>query len=58
MAVNGNDLREVGCTQGRLIGQLLEYLLSLVIDEECPNNREALLARANQYLVNRKQADE
>lgn len=58
LAVNGNDLREVGCTQGRLIGQLLEYLLDLVIDEECPNNREALLARANQYLVNRKQADE
>lgn len=54
LAVNGNDLRQAGCTQGRLTGQVLDHLLALVIGDECPNTREALLSRANQYLVNHR----
>ena len=43
LAVNGNDLKEIGY-HGRGIGQALRLLLDAVIDEKVPNEKEALLS--------------
>ena len=43
LAVNGYDLQALGLT-GRAIGQCLNILLEKVLEEELPNEREALLA--------------
>ena len=42
MAVNGNDLMALGL-KGRAIGQTLQKLLNLVIEEQVLNDRDALL---------------
>ena len=42
LAVNGHDLMELGYT-GREIGEKLNLLLEKVIEEELPNEKEALL---------------
>ena len=42
LAVNGHDLMTLGMT-GRSIGQTLNRLLELVLDEELPNEKDALL---------------
>lgn len=44
LAVNGHDLMALGLS-GKAIGQALNRLLELVMDEEIPNEKEALLAR-------------
>ena len=46
LAVNGNDLMSLGL-KGRAIGQTLQNLLNLVIEEQIPNEREALLNAAS-----------
>ena len=43
LAVNGHDLMALGLT-GTAIGACLEQLLSLVLDEQIPNEKAALLA--------------
>ena len=45
LAVNGNDLIALGLT-GKAIGSTLNGLLSLVLDEQLPNTRQALLDAA------------
>ena len=45
LAVNGHDLMALGI-QGKAIGQTLNSLLDLVIDEKLPNEKTALLAAA------------
>lgn len=45
LAVNGNDLMALGYS-GREIGRELDRLLGLVLEEQLPNTREALLAAA------------
>ncbi len=42
LAVNGHDLMALGY-EGKAIGQTLNRLLELVIEEQLPNHREALL---------------
>ncbi len=44
LAVNGNDLMALGY-RGKEIGETLEKLLALVLDEQLPNEKEALLAQ-------------
>lgn len=51
LAVNGNDLMELGLS-GKEIGRCLTWLLSLVIDEQLPNEKDALLASVKE--INRK----
>ena len=46
LAVNGNDLQQLGVPKGERIGELLHLLLALVIEDELPNDRERLLAEA------------
>ena len=52
LAVNGNDLMRLGFAPGPAIGKCLERLLSEVLDEQIPNESDALLNRA-QALLNR-----
>ena len=45
LAISGNDLKTLGY-EGREIGTMLEVLLEMVIDEELPNTKEALIGFA------------
>ena len=47
LALNGHDLMALGY-QGKTIGQTLNRLLNLVLDEQCENTRQALLAALSQ----------
>ena len=51
MAVNGRDLMALGA-KGKAVGACLEHLLSLLLAEQLPNDREALLAAARTHLSN------
>ena len=48
LAVNGRDLMAAGIPAGPGLRRVLEALLDSVIREECPNDRQSLLARAQQ----------
>ncbi len=52
LAVNGSDLIQAGFPQGKVIGQILQFLLDAVIHEACKNEKSALLhyAAQNQRL--------
>ena len=43
LAINGNDLIEHGIPQGKIIGSILNELLSMVIDNEINNDKNELL---------------
>lgn len=49
LKVNGNDLKNIGITEGKQIGKTLKYLLSLVIDEKVKNEKSALLNKAEKF---------
>ena len=49
LAVNGHDLMALGL-KGREIGNALNRLLNLVLEEEIPNEKAALLAAAQEEL--------
>jgi tRNA nucleotidyltransferase (CCA-adding enzyme) len=49
LAVTGKDLLDAGITAGPLVGQVLERLLALVVDDPTLNVRETLLARAKEF---------
>ncbi|MBQ2681249.1 MAG: HD domain-containing protein [Eggerthellaceae bacterium] len=44
LAINGNDVIELGVPSGPQIGELLDLALDAVIEEKLPNEYEALLA--------------
>ena len=48
LAVNGHDLMDLGF-EGRQIGDTLAHLLELVLDQEIPNEKEALLSYARNH---------
>jgi hypothetical protein len=48
LAVTGQDLMAAGIPAGPAVGQVLERLLALVVDEPTLNVREALLERAKE----------
>ncbi|MBR3704681.1 MAG: HD domain-containing protein, partial [Oscillospiraceae bacterium] len=50
LAIKGNDLLELGM-RGKQIGETLEEMLSLVIDEKLPNDRAVLIEYAKEKLV-------
>ena len=50
MAVNGRDLMAMGA-KGRAVGETLQWLLEQVLDENLPNDRDALLAAAQAHLA-------
>lgn len=52
LAVKGSDLKAIGMRPGKAMGETLRRLLDAVIDGEVPNEREALLAMAEQTNQN------
>lgn len=51
LAINGDDLIQIGFKPGKELGNLLNILLKEVIDEELENDRDILLNMAKQRLV-------
>ena len=52
LKVNGHDLiRELGIRPGPIIGQILDALLEAVTNDPNANEREALLAKAREYVL-------
>ena len=49
MMVNGRDLMSLGA-RGKEVGECLNHLLSLLIAEKLPNERDALLAAARAHM--------
>ena len=49
LAINGHDLMAMGIT-GPAIGKTLNYLLAQVLDEQLPNDKNALLQAATQEV--------
>ena len=47
LAINGGDLIRAGVQPGPKLGQLLNAALDAVIENNVPNDREALLAHLN-----------
>jgi len=43
LAINGNDVIELGVPKGPIVGKLLSELLETVLDDPAQNNRESLL---------------
>lgn len=54
LAVNGNDLIGVGYKSGKELGNTLNKLLQLVIDGDCPNEKEKLLQEAESLWMERR----
>jgi tRNA nucleotidyltransferase (CCA-adding enzyme) len=50
LAIDGNDLIELGFRPGPQLGRILNELLDFVVDEPARNTREQLLARAKERL--------
>ncbi len=49
MAVNGRDLMAEGIAHGKQLGETLNWLLTEVLNERLPNEREALLSAARAH---------
>ena len=54
LAVNGNYLIGVGYKSGKELGNTLNKLLQLVIDGDCPNEKEKLLQEAESLWMERR----
>lgn len=50
LAVSGNDLLALGLKPGSAVGETLARLLDRVLDEELPNEKEALLTAARKEI--------
>ena len=51
LKVNGTDLIGLGIKPGRQIGEILNKLLDLVIDEDIENNRDILLSYVKEQYI-------
>ena len=49
LAINGNDLMELGFAPGPALGACLDHLLAQVQADQLPNEKEALLMAAKQF---------
>lgn len=50
LLVDGNDMIEIGYEQGKIIGEVLEYLLEKVLENSELNNKETLIKMAKEKL--------
>jgi tRNA nucleotidyltransferase (CCA-adding enzyme) len=50
LAIKGHDLMELGFTPGKAMGECLNHLLELVLDEKLENEKETLLNAARKFL--------
>ena len=51
LAVNGNDLVEIGIKPGPVMGNILRQLWEVVLDNPESNSREILLAKAKEFAA-------
>lgn len=49
LAVTGKDLMELGISQGPMVGQTLHHLLTCVMDDRIPNQKNRLLEEAQAF---------
>lgn len=49
LKVNGKDLIDLGISQGKLIGEVLNYLLEVVLEDPSKNEKTALIELVRQY---------
>jgi hypothetical protein len=49
LAINGNDLIDIGIEKGPMFGKILAYLCSMAIDDPSINTKETLLLIAKKY---------
>ena len=54
LAVNGNDLMEIGIPEGKDIGLVLSHLLNVVIDGEVENNKDELIQMAKEFYFDER----
>ena len=52
LAVNGDDLIEMGIPADKELGETLQILLQAVIDGKCKNDRESLLEYCQSHRQN------
>ena len=52
LAINGNDLIQIGVEKGKKIGEILNVLLDLVIDDKLENEKSILLNKAESIIKN------
>lgn len=50
LAVTGLDIMALGVPRGKKVGEILSALLDAVIDEECENEKKALLEKAKEMI--------
>lgn len=50
LAINGNDLIERGVSQGKEVGNILNRILDMVVNEQLENDRLALLEMADEII--------
>jgi tRNA nucleotidyltransferase (CCA-adding enzyme) len=55
LKINGDNIVKLGIPKGRLIGEVLDTLLSEVISGECENSEEALKTRAMEIIKNKNE---
>ena len=51
LAVNGNELMQMGVPSGKAVGDALELLLSLVVDKKLENSRAALTEYVKNHII-------
>ncbi len=51
LAINGDDLIEIGITKGKILGEILQALVEETIDGSLTNEKEMLLKRAKELNV-------
>lgn len=56
LAINGHNLLEMGIPEGKVIGDILNELLIMVIDGEIPNEKEKLIEMV-QLILEKKDED-
>lgn len=54
LKINGNDLIELGFTEGKELGEIKKKLFEMVMNFEIPNDRDVLLEEARKILKERK----
>lgn len=52
LAVRGSDLTVAGIPGGKAVGECLRYLLEQVMEDTLPNDRDALLRAASEWVKN------
>lgn len=54
LGINGSDLKNLGATQGKELGQILNYLLNLVLENPEFNTNDKLIKEAEKYLEKKR----